>query len=109
MSPASYQAALPRDEGGECADPNYFGQGYYSYERFVDIDAHRATMHISAEQYVKQRSVELGQSLGDRFALYPDQNFWIAVRKADNGSGTQLENELLRMLRELAREGAIFC
>ena len=74
-----------------------------------DIDAHRATTHISVDQYVKQRSVELGQSLGDRFALYLDQNFWIAVRNADNGSGTELENELLRMLRELAREGAIFC
>jgi hypothetical protein len=73
------------------------------------IDTHRATPHISIDAYTKQRQVELGQSLDGRLALYLDQKYWIALRKAEDGKGNESENELLRLLRELTCSGKVFC
>jgi hypothetical protein len=75
----------------------------------MDIDAHRATPHISIERHTKQRQIELGQSLDGRFPLYLDVNYWIALRKAETGIGNEAENELLKRLRQLTGRGKVFC
>jgi len=74
----------------------------------MDIDAHRATSHISIDAYVKGRQIELGCSLDGRIPIYLDQNFWIYLRKAEEGLGTEAEKKLLRLLRELTRSGVAF-
>ena len=75
----------------------------------MDIDAHRASHHISIDHHTKRRQIELGQSLDGRFPLYLDMNYWIALRKAEMGLGGEAENELLKRLRGLAISGKIFC
>lgn len=74
------------------------------------IDYHRENGHISIDQHVKRRVVELGQLLDARTAIYLDLNFWILLRKValdleDNDAG----KELLAMLRRGVGMGKIFC
>lgn len=84
--------------------------GIGDMEKYLQaINAHRATPHISIDAYTKQRQIELGQSLDGRLALYLDQKYWIALRKAEAGVGNEPENELLRLLRGLTRDGKVFC
>lgn len=73
------------------------------------INTHHATPHIPIDAYTKRRQIELGQSLDGRLALYLDQKYWIALRKAEAGGGNASENELLQLLRELARISKVFC
>jgi hypothetical protein len=75
----------------------------------MDIDAHRATPHISIDRYTKQRQIELGQSLEGRFPLYLDLNYWISLRKAETSLGSEAEAELLTVLRVVVASGKVFC
>ena len=74
------------------------------------IDYHRVNGHISIDQHVKRRVVELGELLDARTAIYLDLNFWILLRKGaldleDNDAG----KELLAMLRRGVGMGKLFC
>jgi hypothetical protein len=74
------------------------------------IDRHRATPHISTDRHVKDRIVQLGQSLDGRAAIYLDTNFWIMLRNAALGiSKKDGAGELLLLLRDLTQAGKIFC
>jgi hypothetical protein len=74
------------------------------------IKRHRATPHISTDQHVKNRIVQLGRSLDGRAAIYLDTKFWIRLRNAALGIPTMDgAGELLDSLRDLTKAGKIFC
>jgi hypothetical protein len=71
---------------------------------------HRANPHISLDQHVKGRVVELGQLLANRTAIYLDTKFWILLRDAAKAKSTDNASaKLLRMLCSLVSEERIFC
>jgi hypothetical protein len=76
----------------------------------MDIDAHRATPHVSINQHVKRRVVELGQSLESRAAVFLDTKFWIILRDCAVGTRAGAADvELLHRLRALVATGKAFC
>jgi len=76
----------------------------------MNIQQHRTRPHISIDQHVKNRVVELGGSLEARTAIYLDTNFWILLRKAESGSGQDVAVlELLSLLRSGVTARKLFC
>jgi hypothetical protein len=76
----------------------------------ASIDHHRANGHISIDRHVKSRVVELGRLLDARTAIYLDLNFWILLRKFALGLDRSAPGlELLRLLRNGAAAGRLFC
>src|SRR3989442_8594732 len=74
------------------------------------IDHHRPNGHISVDQHVKSRVVELGGLVDARTAIYLDLNFWILLRKAALGLDfNHASTELLRLLRKGVAVGRLFC
>jgi hypothetical protein len=75
----------------------------------MSIDTHLAHEHISIDRYTKQRVVELGRRLDGRTAIYLDTKFWIHLRNAAFGKGSDSEQELLLELRAAVNNGIAFC
>lgn len=74
------------------------------------IEEHRAAPHISIDQHVQHRVVELGRSLDSRAAVYLDMRFWIMLRQSALGDDPDPSvAELLQLLRSRVAQGAIFC
>jgi hypothetical protein len=71
---------------------------------------HRARPDISIDRHVKNRVVELGQSIDNSNPIYLDTKFWILLRNAEAQKNTRpADYELLVLLRSLVREGIVFC
>jgi|SRR6267154_3160280 len=76
----------------------------------MDIEAHSASPHITLEQHVKSRVVELGQQLQGRAAIYLDTKFWILLRDCTAGRNHDPEAiQLLQRLRRIVQTGRAFC
>ena len=71
---------------------------------------HKAQLHVSIDEHVRSRSIELGQALEKRAAIYLDQRYWIIVRDVTlNRRTDSLSVNLANLLGDLVREGKIFC
>lgn len=53
--------------------------------------------------------IAFGEYLSQRSALYLDMNFWIRLRTAAGGGGSQTNAELLQVLRKGVTDGRWFC
>ena len=74
------------------------------------FDRHKAQLHVSIDEHVRSRSIELGQVLEKRAAIYLDQRYWIIVRDVIlNRRTDSLSVNLANLLGDLVREGKIFC
>ncbi|MBL8053611.1 MAG: hypothetical protein JNK03_09580 [Nitrospira sp.] len=71
----------------------------------ADFDRHRALPEVSVEEYVRRRSVELGEWVMARERVYLDKCFWIALRdvrlmRTDDPSSKVLLQGLVRAVQE---------
>jgi len=74
------------------------------------FDRHKAEPHVSIDEHVRSRSIELGQALEKRAAVYLDLRYWIIVRDVILNRTTDSSSvNLANLLRGLVREGKIFC
>jgi len=74
------------------------------------FDRHKAEPHVSIDEHVRSRSIELGQALEKRAAVYLDQRYWIIVRDVILNRRTDSPSvNLANLLGDLVREGKIFC
>jgi hypothetical protein len=46
----------------------------------ASFDKHRANPHVSIEEYVRERQIELGESVMARERVYLDKRYWIILR-----------------------------
>ncbi len=73
------------------------------------IDEHLRSPDISIDAHIRNVRISLGQRLAQRRAIYLDTKFWIMLRKAAAGHGTQVEAELLCLLRSGVSKALLFC
>jgi len=62
---------------------------------------------VSIQQHVKNRTVELGQSLDNKYAIYLDTRYWIILRNGALQEGPA--RLLLRELQTCVSDGLAFC
>src|SRR3712207_6032570 len=64
----------------------------------------------SAERYIRQRQIALGQSIAQRRKIYLDLRYWIIARDAALGVRTNPEaRKLLHFLRRGVANGTLIC
>ncbi len=74
------------------------------------FDRHRAERHISREQHVYRRRIELGKSLVGKTKIYLDKRYWIFIRDVVLGRRTDKTSiELLEQLKRLVQAGSALC
>lgn len=74
------------------------------------FDYHHANPHVTLEGHVKSRIVELGRALHGKTPIYLDTNFWVNLQKAAHTDKAPEDHRtLLRLLRDAAARGRIFC
>lgn len=78
-------------------------------ERGDILDAHLAEPEIDIDRHVRRRLLEGGAALFGKRKLYLDTNFWIALRKAALGNGSEAAVCLLEALRSGVAEGWLVC
>lgn len=61
----------------------------------LDIRFHRASPNEGLQAYTKRRLIEHGKGALDKIRIYLDQNFWINLRKAMDGTQRASEYRLL--------------
>jgi hypothetical protein len=86
------------------------GKGKAQATARLPFERHRREPHISIDQHVRRRQLELGGRLARRVPLYLDTKYWIIARDVALGRRARPDEvELLRLLRELAGAGSAFC
>lgn len=75
----------------------------------ASIDAHRASPEIDFKRHIRNRQIELANSLRERRAIYLDIKFWISLREADTAGANCPYGELLQALRQAVSTGRAFC
>jgi hypothetical protein len=74
------------------------------------FERHRASPHVSIDEYVRSRQLALAQSILPKQRVYLDKKFWILVREAAMGRRVhETANRLLDGLRLRAGRGEIVC
>lgn len=76
----------------------------------LSFERHQGEPHVSIDQYVRSRHIDLGQEVKKRTAVYLDQRYWIIIRDATLNRRTDTESvTLAHLLRGLIRGGKVFC
>ena len=76
----------------------------------ASIRWHRAQPHVTLDEHVRRKCVELGESLERRHAIYLDTRYWIHLRDTQLGRRTTSEyRDLLAELRSAVNAGRVFC
>lgn len=76
----------------------------------ADFDRHRASPEVSVEEYVRRRSVELGEWAMAKERVYLDKCFWIRLRDARiQRTDDPRSKELLHGLVRAVQEGRRIC
>src|SRR5581483_8094621 len=76
----------------------------------MSFDRHRSEAHVSIDQYVRSCSVDLGQEVKKRAAVYLDQRYWIIIRDVTLNRRTDTASlTLANLLKDLVRTGKVFC
>ena len=71
---------------------------------------HRAPPHVTLDDHVRRKRIELGESLAQRHAVYLDTRYWIHLRDAQLGRAIGGEYlDLLAELRSAVNAGRAFC
>lgn len=73
------------------------------------LASHLENPEIGIDEYTRLSSIALGQTLGQRTAVYLDMNFWIWMRDPDLHANPSLARELLALLRQGVSNETIFC
>lgn len=78
-------------------------------ERADILDTHLAEPEIDIDRHVRRRLLEAGTALLGKRKLYLDTNFWVALRNAAAGNGSEDAVRLLEALRSAVAEGWLIC
>jgi hypothetical protein len=74
------------------------------------FDRHRASPHVSVDDYVRSRQLALAEKVQARQRVYLDKNYWILLRDAAmQRSGPQAARVLLARLRERVKTAEAVC
>ena len=63
------------------------------------FDKHRTTPHVATEEYVRDRQIELGESVAARERVYLDKRYWIILR--DSILGRNVDTSVASVLAGL--------
>ena len=66
-------------------------------ERANILDAHLAEREVDIDRHVRRRLLAAGAALFGKRKLYLDTNFWVALRKAALGRGSEAAVRLLEL------------
>ena len=70
------------------------------------VDRRKAEPHVSIDEHVRSRSIDLGKTLERRAAIYLDQRYWIIIRDvAINRRADPSSVNLANFIGDLVREG----
>lgn len=75
----------------------------------ASVTEHLKTPQIGIDAHARRSQIALGQSLASKKAIYLDMRYWILLRKAAAGTGSQDTHELLRLLRKGVVGQRLFC
>jgi hypothetical protein len=78
-------------------------------QRGETLDRYLTQSHVTLERHVRRKQLKLAQFISSRTKIYLDTNFWIWLRKAASGSGTEQSVHLLSELRRVVASGAAIC
>lgn len=74
------------------------------------FDKHTDEKSVSLDDYVRLKTIELGQILENKIAIYLDQRYWIILRDVILGRRTDSpSHELLNLIYKLVNDGKVFC
>jgi len=74
------------------------------------FDKHTNEKSVSLDDYVRLKTIELGQALENKKAIYLDQRYWIIIRDVKLGRITDSSSkELFSIIHKLVGDGKAFC
>lgn len=62
-----------------------------------------------ADRFLDQVQRETGEFMFSKIRMYLDMNYWIYMRQAITGNGSELQNQIFMLLKSLVQQGRVVC